>query len=71
MEQSKKCKISDLTNDQLNVEKLGVILGGGSSEDQNENEEGIGCLTGICIQNFEEYAEQYCTRRICECQMKV
>ena len=61
MEQSKKCKISDLTNDQLKVEELGVILGGmGDPNDQDAD----GCSTRVCIENLEGY-KHLCTDAVC------
>ena len=71
MENSKKIKIKDLTNDQLKTEELTVITGGYALAAGLVD----GCGSGVCINNRDVGAEfcagsAVCTSGIGPCQEK-
>ncbi|MDR0295296.1 MAG: hypothetical protein LBH91_03775 [Prevotellaceae bacterium] len=58
MEKTKKIKITDLTDDVLKVEELGVITGG-TNPHQHEDSLLDGCGSMVCI-NRRDLGAEYC-----------
>ena len=71
MDQFKKIKISDLTNDHLKVEELAVVTGGhavcplcGEDPCVCGGSDGDGCYTGVCVNN-RDVGTSMCTNAVC------